>query len=345
MTLRDARDAGSSGTGRPGSAPDAGSPGTGNTRSISDIGEFGLIDKITAGLTAGGPVRIGVGDDCAVLRLGGDLAVSTDTVVEGVHFRRDWSSAHDVGRKAAAACMADAEAMGAVPIGLVVSLAAPASTPAEWVTDFAAGVREECALAGAQLVGGDLTGADQIVITATVLADLGGHAPVTRAGASPGQVVALAGRLGWAAAGVAVLTRGFRSPRAVVVAHRVPEPPYGQGRIAAEAGAGAMIDVSDGLLADLGHIARASAVTIDIDTSTLEVAEPQQAVAAAVGGGDPLIFQLTGGDDHALVATFAPGDVPAGWTVIGRVQPGDPQVLVDSKEWDGPSGGWQHFAQ
>ncbi len=313
-------------------------------RVIGDVGEFALIERITAGLAASGPVVLGVGDDCAVLRLAGDLAVSIDTMVEGVHFRCDWSGAHDVGRKAVAACVSDAEAMGAVPIGLVVSLAAPAATPVEWVEEFAAGVREECANAGVQLVGGDTTSASQIVVTATVLADLAGRPALTRSGARPGQVLAMAGRLGWAAAGVAVLGRGFRSPRAVVVAHRVPEPPYGEGRVAAEAGASAMIDVSDGLLADLGHVARASGVTLDVDTSTLEISEPQQAVAAAIGGGDPLNFQLTGGDDHALVGAFEPDRVPDGWRVIGRVLAGEAQVLVDGRDWDGPAGGWQHFS-
>ena len=310
---------------------------------IGGLGEFALIDRITAGLTASGAVRLGVGDDCAVLRLAGDLAVSTDTLVENVHFRRDWSSAHDVGRKAVAACIADAEAMGAVPVAVVISLAAPAELPADWAIDFAAGVKEECANAGAQLVGGDTTSAPLIVITATVLADLAGNQPVTRAGARPGQVLAVAGRLGWAAAGLAVLGRGFRSPRAVVLAHRVPEPPYGEGRVAVEAGATSMIDVSDGLLADLGHVARASGVTIDVHTDLLEVAEPQKAVAAAIGGGDPLVFQLTGGDDHALAATFEPEAVPPGWRVIGRVRAGDPEVLVDGQPWTGPTQGWQHF--
>lgn len=319
------------------SGPDRSAP------AIGEVGEFALIGRITAGLGASGPVRLGVGDDCAVLRLAGDLAVSTDTMVEGVHFRRDWSGAHDVGRKAVAACVADAEAMGAVPVGLVLSLAAPASSPVEWVDDFSAGVRAECERAGVQLVGGDTTSAPLIVVTATVLADLGGLPPVTRAGARPGQVLAIAGRLGWAAAGVAVLGRGFRSPRAVVLAHRVPEPPYGEGRAAAEAGASALIDISDGLLADLGHVARASGVTLDVDTAAFEVAEPQKAVAAAIGGGDPLVLQLTGGDDHALVGAFEPGRVPPGWRVIGRVLPGKPQVLVDGREWDGPPGGWQHF--
>ena len=313
-------------------------------QSIADVGEFGLIDLITAGLRPSGPVLLGVGDDAAVLRLTGDLAVSTDTMVENVHFRRDWSSAHDVGRKAVSACVADGEAMGAVPVGVVVSLAAPAETPTLWVTGFAEGVRAECETAGVQLIGGDTTSAPLLVITATVLADLDGMAPVTRGGARPGQVVAMAGRTGWAAAGVAVLGRGFRSPRAVGPAHRVPEPPYGAGRVAALAGASALIDVSDGLLADLGHVARRSGVTIDLASAAFEVAEPQKAVAAAIGGGDPLAFQLTGGDDHALVGTFDPGRVPSGWRVIGRVVAGDSVVLVDGDAWEGADRGWQHFS-
>ncbi len=310
---------------------------------VSEVGEFGLIRRITAGLGAGGAVRIGVGDDAAVLRLAGDLAVSTDTMVENVHFRQNWSGPQDVGRKAVAACVADAEAMGAVPIGVVISLALPPETPTEWVDGFAAGVRAECEKAGAQLVGGDLTSAALIVVTVTVLADLGGVAPVTRAGARPGEMVAFVGRLGWAAAGLAVLTRGFRSPGAVVVAHRVPEVPYGEGRIAAEAGATAMIDVSDGLLADLRHVADASGVRIELDSAAFEIAEPQQAVAAALGGGDPLAFQLTGGDDHALVATFAAAAVPVGWTVIGKVSAGEPAVLVDGAVPEIGTAGWQHF--
>lgn len=313
-------------------------------QTAADVGEFGLIDRITAGLGASGPVRLGAGDDAAVLRPAGDLVVSTDTMVEGVHFRTDWSSAEDVGRKAVAACVSDAEAMGAAPIAVVVSLAIPKQTAAEWVYDFSSGVRAECERCGAQLVGGDTTSAPAIVITATVLGDLGGVPPVTRSGARPGDVVAFAGRLGWAAAGLAALTRGFRSPRAVVIAHRVPEPPYGQGRVAADAGATAMVDVSDGLLADLAHVARASGVAIELDSSAFEATEPQQAVAAAIGGGNPLDFQLTGGEDHALAATFPAGCVPAGWTVIGRVVDGEPAVTVDGAEWTTSAPGWQHFS-
>ena len=311
-------------------------------RTVAETSEFDLIGSITAGLPSGPAVRVGPGDDCAVFGADGDVAVSTDTMVENVHFRRSWSGPNDVGRKAVAAAVADLEAMGARPIGLVLALTIPAELEIDWVTAFTAGVREECELSGALLLGGDITRGRDITATATVFGDLQGRPPVTRSGARPGDVVAVCGRLGWAAAGLTVLNRGFRSPRAVVVAHRVPEPPYGQGIVAQRAGASAMIDCSDGLLADLGHVAKASGVAIDVESARLDVAEPQSVVAAAVGGGDPLTFILTGGDDHALIATFAPSDVPEGWQVIGTVSDGDPTVTVDGAPWEGGSG-WRHF--
>lgn len=315
--------------------------------SVGELGEFGLIAEITAGLPSAANVVVGPGDDCAVFAPQGPVAVSTDTMVEGRHWRPNWSSAQDVGRKAVAAAAADLEAEGARGIGVVISLALPASTPVEWVREFSAGVRAECAKAGLVLLGGDTVEAPQIVITATVFGDLADRAPVTRAGAGAGDVVAICGRLGWAEAGLAVLNRGFRSPAAVVNAHRVPEPPYGQGIVAAEAGATAMVDVSDGLLADLGHIAAASEVVIDLDPAAFDIAEPQTAVAAALGGKDPLAFVLAGGEDHALAACFAPGDVPAGWMVVGVVRPVEgpasaPAVLVGGQQWE-HAVGWSHF--
>ena len=124
-----------------------------------------------------------------------------------------------------------------------------------------------------------------------------------RSGAAAGDVLALAGRQGWSAGGLAVLSRGFRSPRVLVEAYRRPAPPYDAGPAAAEAGATSMIDVSDGLLADAGHLAAGSGVAIDVHTGALEVPEPLHAVAAATGA-DPVSFVLGGGEDHSLLATF-----------------------------------------
>jgi thiamine-monophosphate kinase len=144
--------------------------------------------------------------------------------------------------------------------------------------------------------------------------------------------------LGWAACGLAVLRRGFSSPIAAVAAHRRPSPPYSAGPVAAEAGATAMCDVSDGLLADLGHLAADSRVTIDIDAAALERAclEPPNALqqVGAALGVDPMAWVLTGGEDHALVATFpARVALPDGWTAIGSVRSGPRRagVFVDGK--------------
>lgn len=314
-------------------------------RTLADVGEFRLIEQITDGLVLGPDVMIGPGDDGAVLAVDSPLVCSVDLLVENVHFKTDWSPAESVGRKAVAVNVADIEAMGATPIGLVVGFAAPGETPESWALDFARGLRAECDTAGVSLVGGDVTRAAQIAISVTVLGSLDGRPPVRRDGARAGDLVAFRGRLGWAGAGWAVLGRGFRSPRAAVQAYQVPEPPYGQGRVAALAGASAMIDVSDGLLADLGHIARRSGVAIDLHRESFPIAEPLQAVAAATGS-DPLGFVLTGGEDHALVATFAADSVPADWTVVGIVSAvgeGVPTVTVDGSAWEGEQG-WDHYA-
>lgn len=309
---------------------------------LADVGEFGLIDQVVGAGVQTAAVETGPGDDAAVLRTRGSIVVSTDALVEGVHFRTDWSSAHDVGRKAVAENVADLEAMGATPVALVVAFSAPAETPVAWARELMDGIRAECELAGVALVGGDTTGGQHIAVTGTAIGELAGRAPVLRSGARPEQVVAMVGRTGWAAAGLAVLRRGFRSPRAAVEAQRCPQVPYGQGRVAAEAGAASLIDVSDGLLADLGHIARASGVVIDLDSARFEIPDVLAAVGQATGA-DPLGFVLTGGEDHALVGTFDFGDVPEHWSVVGRVLPGDaPAVLVDGAPWDGTQG-WDHF--
>ncbi|WP_370288682.1 thiamine-phosphate kinase [Nocardioides sp.] len=317
------------------------------TATVADLGEFGLIEaitRVTAEQAPGEDVLVGPGDDAAVLRVRrGHVVVSTDLMVEGRHFRRDWSEAEDVGHRAAAQNLADIAAMGGRAQWLTVGLAVPADLPASWVLDFARGFSAECGAVGAGLVGGDLSRADQITIAVTVMGACT-VSPVLRSGARPGDVLALCGRQGWAAGGLAVLGRGFRSPRVLVEAHRRPQPPYAAGPQAAEAGASAMVDVSDGLLAEAGHLARASGVSIDIDTAALEVPEPLAAGAAATGA-DPLQLVLTGGDDHALLATF-PADValPEGWRRIGSVTAagGEPGVLVDGTTPEGATG-WSHF--
>lgn len=306
-----------------------------------ELGEFELIADITADLPRGDDVVVGVGDDCAVLHPSGDVVVTTDMLAEGIHFRPNWSQPFQIGRKCVAVNVSDVEAMGATPSSVVIALGFPEPTGLDWVRSFSAGVRDECARAGVSLVGGDTSRASSIVIGVTALGNLAGRTPVLRSGARVGDIVAVAGRLGWASAGLSVLQRGFGSPKELVAEQQCPTVPYGQGRLAAEAGATAMVDVSDGLLADLGHICEASGVGMDLGTHHFELPEPIQRLSAATGTS-PWRFILTGGEDHALAATFPPGtDLPEAWRQVGRVTEGA-EVTVDGAPWDGPRG-WTHF--
>ncbi|MCK2212715.1 thiamine-phosphate kinase [Actinomadura sp. ATCC 31491] len=313
-----------------------------------------MVNRITGRLPQGAAVMLGPGDDAALVAApDGRVVVSTDLLLEGRHFRRDWSSPYDVGRKAAAQNLADVAAMGATPTALVIGLGIPADLPVKWLDELTDGFRDECAVVGASVAGGDVTRCDLVVLGVTALGDLGGRAAVRRDGARPGHVVAVAGRLGHAAAGWALLeagadTRGALEagvePRGAleeaVAAHRRPCPPYLEGPRAAELGASAMLDVSDGLLQDLGHVARASGVRIELDPAAFTVGEPV-AAAAGILGTDPLEWVLTGGEDHALAAAFPAGvRLPASWQVVGRVVEGD-GVLVYGREMG--RGGWDHF--
>ena len=313
---------------------------------LADLGEFGVLDVLTARFQQGDDVLVGPGDDAAEVRIaGGRALVATDVLVDGRHFRRDWAAAADIGHRAAAQSLSDLNAMGGAATAVTVGLAAPADLEMSWLLGLADGLADECAEVGASVVGGDLTRSDVLTISVTAVGSCQGE-PVLRGGAHPGDVVAMCGRQGWAAAGLAVLGRGFRSPRAVVEAYRRPQVPYGAGASARAAGATSLIDVSDGLLADLGHVARASGVVVDLRRDSFPVDEPLQAVGAALGV-DPLDFVLTGGDDHPLVGTF-PSAVPDGWQVIGVVHDlgdGDdvrPAVTVDGSPYDGQQG-YRHF--
>jgi thiamine-monophosphate kinase len=317
---------------------------TGPGPTLKDVGEFGLIGELTQRLGQSSAVVVGPGDDAAAVKTGAVTIASMDLLVQDRHFRLDWSSAGDIGHKAVAANLSDVNAMGGHPTTLLIGLAAPASLEAAWALELADAMADEAASVGASIVGGDLTQADGIVIAVTVLGECP-HGLVLRSGARPGDVLAHAGRQGWADAGYSVLARGFKSPRAVVDAHRRPAPPYGAGAQAALVGATAMIDVSDGLLQDLGHIAEASGVAIDVESAGFELPEPVQAVGAAIGI-DPMRLVLCGGDDYGLLATFPQGVAPPEpWRVVGRVlDDGDPgAVTVDGQPYDEPDG-HRHFS-
>jgi thiamine-monophosphate kinase len=310
---------------------------------IGELGEFGLIAAVARRLPRGDAVILGPGDDAAILRArDGRVVASTDLLVENRHFRRDWSSAYDIGRRAAAANLADIVAMGAAPTAILVGFAAPPDLPVQWALDLVDGLRDECLVVAASIAGGDVSSADMVVLGISSFGDLQGNPAVTRAGARPGDRVVLGGRVGWAAAGLAVLARGFRSPRVLVEAYRRPDPPYALGPVLAAAGATAMCDVSDGLVQDLGHIAEASGVGIDINRSSLHPTDALRDVGNALNA-DPYDWLLSGGDDHALVATLPPDvEPPAGCIVIGTVTDAA-GVLVDGRPYEG-IGGHDHFA-
>jgi len=316
---------------------------------LADVGEFALIDVLAQVFVASArpSVEVGLGDDAAVLAApSGRLVVAVDQMIEGRHFRRDWSSAHDVGRKAAARAMSDIAAMGAVPTALLVALAAPGSLPLAWARELAEGLATEASVVGASVVGGDTAESPTLVVSVTAFGDSGDRALVTRSGARPGDGVFLAGRLGRAAAGLTVLSRGHRQPKSVVAAHRTPEPPYAAGVAAAAASATSMIDLSDGLLADARHIATASGVVIDLDRSLLGGDDDVEAMARNFGL-DVWEWVLVGGEDYGLLATFAPeAVVPAAFRPIGRVselrEGREGPVLVDGATHRG-AGGHEHF--
>lgn len=331
--------------------------------SVGALGERAALARIIPRLPAGAATLLGPGDDAAVLAVAdGRSVLTTDVMVEGPDFRTAWSTPGDLGRKAAATNLSDIAAMGAVPVGLLIALAVPASTPVTDLEAFADGVAAACRdlAPGCGVVGGDLTVSTVFTIAVTAVGSLQGRAPVRRDRARPGDVLAYSGRLGLAGAALhllfthavdgegnpdAVLARAFRAEHPdALAAQLTPRPPIGDGPLAALAGATAMLDVSDGLLIDAGRIARASGVVLDLDGTALS--EHASAVAAALPdlGEDPMRFVLAGGEDHGLLACFPPDvALPGGFRRLGAVHAGEPEVLVDGAASMMDRDGWDSF--
>lgn len=317
---------------------------------MSEVGEFAVIERAVAGRTQPGTTLLGPGDDAAIVRAAdGRVVVSTDMLVQGRHFRFDWSSPHDVGRKAVAQNAADIVAMGARPTAFLVALGCPANTPASVVEGLSAGIGEAAEELNAGVVGGDLVQADEVVVSVNVLGDLEGSAAILRSGARVGDVVAVAGALGRSAAGLALLTAGVNrddpDSGGLISAHRIPLPPYDCARAATHGSTArptSMTDVSDGLLADLGHICESSRIGMDLSRRLLPVGEDLVAAADRLGV-DPEVWVLTGGEDHAFAGTF-PADtvLPPGWIRVGRVREGA-DISLDGESVTGAVG-WQSFS-
>ena len=357
-----------------------------------------LLGRILPHLPQGTGTLIGPGDDAAWLALPSKRAlVCVDVLVEGVHFKTEWSSGADVGWRVAMANLADIAAMGGQGTALVVAVTAPGDTDPAWFEDLAVGLGEACGPLGVGVVGGDLSSGPALSVAATALGEAVTGKAVRRDGAQVGDVVGLAGATGWSAAGLACLTAGLVTPRPsgmgdpvagpldgsaptwaldqaneqpknrvvgsltdesasmlfevidqAVRAYRRPHPPLAAGPAAAQAEASAMIDVSDGLLMDAGRIAQASGVDLVLDTGAAALAGPARALTelAAQLGTNALDWVLTGGEDHALLATFpAGGDLPEGWSGIGHCLPGQGQARLLGGGHQPVHPGWDHFAE
>jgi thiamine-monophosphate kinase len=314
--------------------------------------EFSRIDRIAAVLGAprGDVVSLGVGDDCAVLdpaklAAGEKLVWTIDASVEGVHFRRELLSWEDVGFRAIVAAASDLLAMGARPVAMLCAWTLPREVERTTIDAIAKGQRAACDALGASIVGGNLSSAEELSLTTTAV---GATArPVARSGARVGDRLVIAGVVGEAALGLAWLTRGrdeagasrlverWRNPRILLAASR-----------ALSAVATAMIDVSDGLAQDVGHLAKASRVRARIDLAPLAARRSDEAKSIANLLRVPLDhLELAGGEDYALVATVPPeAPLPAGVDVIGAVEEGEGVIVVglDGGPYEAPPPGWMH---
>jgi thiamine-monophosphate kinase len=309
------------------------------------LGEDDLLDRILPLFGGSSDLLVAPGDDAAVLRTTEQTVATTDTAVLGRDWLDAWSSGADIGHKVIVQNLADVAAMGGTPTGVLITLVADPALSLEWVLDHAQGLAHACADAEVAVLGGDLSSAPPgvVMVSVTALGRLDGPV-VLRSGATAGDVLAVCGSLGLAAAGLLLLQTGLedRHPLAVERQRR-PVSPLAAGPRAARLGATAMLDVSDGLVRDGARLARASEVVLEVDLAALE---PDLAeIRDAVGASEALECVLAGGEEHSLLATFPPGLVPPDWRVIGRardVAAGErPGVLVDGRSV--AHTGWDHF--
>jgi thiamine-monophosphate kinase len=323
-----------------------------NVETIHSLGENESLKRTIARLNVSEHALVGPGDDSAVIAApDGRFVVTTDTMIEDHDFKLSWSSGYDLGWKAVASNIADVAAMGAVPTSLVVALTAPVDTQVSWLEAFADGLRDACEhlAPGCAVVGGDLASSNQVMISVAAHGSLEGREPVLRSGAKIGDLVAVAGTMGRAAAGLALLQSGNIDAISAyddwVNIQLRPKPPISAGKDAAIAGATSMLDLSDGLAKDASRIAKASDVTIQIDPLMLQGFEAVLEEAARAISASESEWVLGGGEDHSLLATF-PNDaqIPRSFKVIGVVLPKSPAPVMlganplPEKGWDSVTG-------
>ena len=325
---------------------------------VGDLGEVGLIERIRAQLDGleHRDLIIGPGDDAAVWRGRGSYTIATtDTMVEGVHFLRD-ADPRDVGWKALAVNVSDIGAMGGTPTFALVTLCLPQSTPVSWIDGLYEGMLALAVEYGVRLAGGDIVSSPALTVTVAVAGAAASDADrgpllLRRDAARPGDAIAVSGTLGGSAGGLRVLRAPFQDSepaRALVRRHMRPEPRVGMGQAAAQAGVRCAIDVSDGLLQDIGHICEASGCAAIVRFADI----PVDPALLAVFPDDARMLAATGGEDYELVLV-APVHVLAaltGMTVIGQIvedpehrvhvlDGGGNEVHVEHRGWDHLRGG------
>ncbi len=333
---------------------------------LPDIGgEFGFIDHIRATFAAAKAdgLAVPVGDDAAVLDIPPDrqVVVTTDGLIEGIHFRRDWSDPYSIGWKAAAVNLSDIAAMGADPTFTFVSLALPADETVEWLERLYDGLCDCLNRYGARLAGGDTNGAGSgLVISITQLGTVPRGQALTRSGAKVGDILLVTGTLGDSAAGLALLSQcgaaqAEKINKGVVQAHRRPQPRVVAARAARETGhVHAAMDISDGLAGDLPKLCAASGVGAKINAAALPLSEAMKLAAQELDQA-PFDLALDGGECCELLLAVAPGDVEAVQAAVaatGTVLTPIGEVVRAGFHILGPNGaslpterrGWDHFA-
>jgi len=331
---------------------------------LSEDGLVAAIRTVLSGETSG--VIVGLGDDAAVVEPGtGSSVLTTDLLVDGVHFERGSTSARDLGAKAIAVNVSDIAAMGASPRYALASLALPSDIEAAWVVELYGGMRAACDEYALALVGGDLSRAERLVISVVILGEVSRGRAVTREGARAGEAIVVTGSLGAAAAGLALsrapapvllaaLSAGWA--RELLDALARPAARVGEGVTLAQCGATAMMDLSDGLAKDLSRLCMASGVGARVRLADVPIPEAVRAAAAALAV-DPLEFAVSGGEDYELLATIAPTEVDGArerlrdrfglaLTQVGDIVDGQGLVAVDAHgaESTMEPKGWDHFA-
>ena len=309
---------------------------------LAALGEFGFLDRLRRRLRGGRGVETGPGDDCAVVRLGGArLLLTADALVENVHFRRGWESPRRLGARAFAVNASDVAAMGGRPLWALLSIAAPRDAAVRELEGVSLGFADAARAAGAALVGGNLSRAPQWSLSVALVGEAPAR-PLRRDAARVGDLVCISGTLGGFAF---ARQRRLRASRARTTLP-LPISRVALGVRLARGGLGrAAIDVSDGLLQDLGHVCRASRVGAEIDAHALPLARPLRALPRAAA----LELALYGGEDYELLFTIDPRREKTvrrlGATTIGRIVAGRRIRVVDERgrELRLSGGGWDHF--